>query len=201
MEFLSSDWSRQFLVTFTAIFVAIDAIGIVPLFMSLTSHLEKNERRQTVRKSITVAFVVAVVFMLSGTHVFRLMGISVPDFRIAGGIVLLLVSLSDLLRGHQGTVPITGSTGVVPLAVPLITGPGVITAVVLQVQTAGYLLTAICVVLNFAFAWFVLSRAQKVADFIGKDGTVVVSKIAALLLAALAVAMIRSGVVEIIKGA
>ena len=199
MEFLSSDWSRQFLVTFTAIFVAIDAIGIVPLFMSLTSHLEKNERRQTVRKSITVAFVVAVVFMLSGTHVFRLMGISVPDFRIAGGIVLLLVSLSDLLRGHQGTVPITGSTGVVPLAVPLITGPGVITAVVLQVQTAGYLLTAICVVLNFAFAWFVLSRAQKVSDFIGKDGTVVVSKIAALLLAALAVAMIRSGVVEIIK--
>lgn len=199
MEFLSTEWTRKFLVTFTAIFVAIDAIGIVPLFMSLTSHLEKDQRRQTVRTSITVAFSVAVVFMLVGTHVFSLMGISVPDFRIAGGIVLLLVSLSDLLRGHQGTLPITGSTGVVPLAVPLITGPGVITAVVLQVQNSGYLITSLCVVLNFAIAWFVLSRAQKVSEIIGKDGTVVVSKIAALLLAALAVAMIRSGIVEIVR--
>jgi len=194
-----SSFFNDFILSFTAVFVAIDAIGIVPIFLSLTQNLSREERFATVKTSVMVAFIVAMIFLFTGSHVFKLMGISVSDFKIAGGIVILLVALSDLLKGPQGMTPVTGSTGIVPLAVPLITGPGVITTVVLQTSTVGYLVVVLSLIANFLLAWLFLSRAQKVSDLIGKDGTVIVSKVAALLLCALGIAMIRTGIMEFIK--
>ncbi len=190
---------NDFILSFTAVFVAIDAIGIVPIFLSLTQNLTREERFATVKTSVMVAFIVAMIFLFTGSHVFKLMGISVSDFKIAGGIVILLVALSDLLKGPQGMTPVTGSTGIVPLAVPLITGPGVITTVVLQTSSVGYLVVVLSLMANFLLAWLFLSRAQKVSDLIGKDGTVIVSKVAALLLCALGIAMIRTRIMEFIK--
>ena len=190
---------QQFVISFTAVFVAIDAIGIVPIFLSLTQNLSREDRAATVKTSVMVAFIVAMVFLFLGSHVFKLMGISVSDFKVAGGIVILLVALSDLLKGPQGMTPVTGSTGIVPLAVPLITGPGVITTVVLQANSVGYLIVVLSLMVNFFLAWIFLSRAQKVSDLIGRDGTVIVSKIEALLLCALGIAMIRTGIYEFIN--
>jgi multiple antibiotic resistance protein len=136
--------------------------------------------------------------MFLGEAVFRYLGITLPDFKIAGGIILLLVSLTDLLGSPESSKRASGDSGIVPLAVPLITGPGVLTTLVLQAKTFGYLATVLSLLANYALAWAVLLRAHRIRDLIGKDGMVVISKIASLLLAAISVAMIRSGIFETI---
>lgn len=187
---------NEFVVTFTALFVALDIIGTVPIYLSVTQAMSVEERAQTVNKSMFVALIVAIVFVFVGKSLFKHLGITVPDFKVAGGLILLLISLADLLGGPEAMHKSSGSTGIVPLAVPLISGPGVLTTLILQVSTAGYLVTLAALLLNYVIAWAVLRNSGRVTRLMGKDGTVVLSKIAALLLAAIAVAMIRSGILE-----
>jgi multiple antibiotic resistance protein len=141
-----------------------------------------------------VAFIVAVIFALLGDGIFHYLSITLFDFKIAGGLVLLLVSLADLVGGPEAINHSSGSTGIVPLAVPLITGPGVITTLLLQVNSVGYLVSLAALCANYCLAWFILRHSEKVTRILGKDGTVVISKIAALLLATIAVSMIRTGI-------
>lgn len=185
-----------FSLTFVSIFVAMDIVGTLPLFMSMTRRLSSEGRKKIVDTSMLVAFAVAIVFLFIGNKIFQFLGITLFDFKIAGGLVLLLVALADLLGGPEATKQSSGSTGVVPLAVPLITGPGVIATMALQVNNAGYHVTFVAVALNYLLAWFILRNSETVTRVIGNDGTVVISKLAALLLAAIAVAMIRSGLFE-----
>ncbi|MBY0471130.1 MarC family protein [bacterium] len=191
----------QFALSFTAIFVALDIIGTLPLYISMTRGLSNKERKQIVNKSMFVALITAIVFMFLGQTIFHHLGIRISDFRIAGGIILLLVALTDLLGGphavHQKSV--SGSTGIVPLAVPLITGPGVLTTLILQVGSYGYVITLAALFTNYLIGWGLLRKSEAVTAVVGKDGTVVLSKIAALLLAAIAVAMMRVGLSEAIS--
>ncbi len=188
----------SFLISFTALFVALDIIGILPLFLSLTQMLGNEERKRIVNTSMGVALILAIVFTFAGRAIFHHLGISIPDFKIAGGLILLLISLADLLGGPDSHQRSSGSTGIVPLAVPLITGPAILTTLILQVDVNGYLITLASLILNYAIAWIVLKNGHQVARVLGKDGTVVLSKIAALLLVAISVSMIRSGVFELI---
>ena len=195
---------KAFFLASIAIFVALDIIGTLPMFISMTLGLTTRERNRVLDVSMLVAFGVAVVFVFLGDSIFRYIGITLFDFKIAGGLVLLLISLADLVSQPEVVNRASGSTGVVPLAVPLITGPGVLTTLILQVNSIGYICTLAALFLNFLVAWIVLRRSEMVTRTIGKDGTVVCSKIFALLLAAIAVAMIRSGVFDAIllfKGA
>ena len=188
-----------FLTSFTSQFVALDIIGAIPIYFSLTHAMEEGERNVMVNKSMLVALIVALVFMLIGLQVFKFMGIEIFDFKMAGGLVLLLIALSELVGGPEAEKNSSGSTGIVPIAVPLISGPGVLTTLILQVSTIGYLMTFVALVLNYGLAWVVLRNSSKVKNLIGKDGTLIVSKIAALLLAAYSLAMLRSGIFEAIS--
>ena len=188
-----------FLTSFTAQFVALDIIGAIPIYFSLTHAMEERERNLMVNKSMLVALAVALIFMLIGLQVFKFMGIEIFDFKMAGGLVLLLIALSELVGGPDAEKNSSGSTGIVPIAVPLISGPGVLTTLILQVSTIGYLMTFVALVLNYGLAWVVLRNSSKVKNLIGKDGTLIVSKIAALLLAAYSLAMLRSGIFEAIS--
>lgn len=192
---------QTFLLTFTAIFVTLDIIGTLPVYIGMTRNMKETERRKAVNQSMIVALVVAVIFMVAGRALFHFLGIELGDFKIAGGIVLLLIALADLLGGPESVQKSTGSTGIVPLAVPLISGPAVLTALLIQVDTSGYPITMAALLLNYLIAWVVLSRSDLIQRAIGKDGTVVISKIAALLLAAIAVSMVRTGIVEAITAA
>jgi multiple antibiotic resistance protein len=190
---------KHFAIAFTSLFVAMDIIGVLPMYIAMTRGRTVNERKKIINTSMIVAFVVAVIFALAGREIFRYLGIGISDFRIAGGLVLLLVSLADLVGGPTAVRSGSGSTGIVPLAVPLITGPGVLTQLVLQIGTLGYPVTLLALVVNFILAWGLLRKSHAVTRMIGEDGTVVSSKIAALLLAAIAVAMMRSGFYEAIR--
>ena len=190
---------NTFLFSFTSIFVALDIIGAIPVYISMTRHMNVEERNKIVNTSMGVALLVAVIFCLVGQTIFAGLGISISDFKVAGGLVLLLIALADLLGGPEVKQNASGSTGIVPLAVPLISGPGVLAAVVLQAGTSGYLVVLAALFANYAIAWVLLRRCAWIQKVIGKDGTVAVSKIAALLLAAIAVSMIRSGLFEAIR--
>ena len=190
---------QSFFLTSIALFVALDIVGTLPLFIAMTSGLEKSARNRTLDVSMLVAFVVAVAFAVAGLKLFSILGITLPDFRIAGGIVLLLLSLADVIGGPEASKQASGSTGVVPLAVPLITGPAVLATLVLQIRLVGYPITLLSLLANYILAWALLRKSDIVTRVIGSDGTVVFSKISALLLAAIAVAMIRSGVFDAIQ--
>jgi multiple antibiotic resistance protein len=191
--------TQSFVLAFVSLFVALDIIGTLPLYVSMTQGLGKRERARVVGTSIYVAFFVALTFLFVGEAIFRFLGITLSDFKIAGGIVLLLVSLADLVGQHEASNRASGSTGIVPLAVPLITGPGVLATLIFQVGQYGYGIPLASLLANYLIAWLVLRNSGVVVRLIGKDGMVVISKIAALLLAAIAVAMIRSGLVDAIK--
>ena len=117
----------EFSLIFIAIFVALDIIGTLPIYASITSSMNRDEKSKIVDTSMMVAFIVAVVFLFLGMGIFQFLGITIGDFKIAGGIVLLLISLADLVGQPEVEKRASGSTGIVPLAVPLITGPGVLT--------------------------------------------------------------------------
>ena len=141
-----------------------------------------------------VAFLVALVFLGFGQSLLHYLGITLSDFRIAGGIVLLLIALADMATGPEKAQNVTGASGIVPLAVPLITGPAALAAIVLEVGARGYAITFAAMVVNYLIAWFALAQCERIERVLGKDGSVVLSKIAALLLAAIAISMIRSGI-------
>ena len=176
----------------------MDPIGIVPVFLGLTRSLSASETKNIVRSSILTAFVVALCFLFAGKNIFHFLGIKLDDFKIAGGLILLLVSLSDLFQKTEGLKESSGNTGIVPLAVPLITGPGLITTIILQEPIAGATTTFVALALNFVITFITLANAPRIAKLIGKDGTVVISKILAILLAAIAVGMIRSGLQNVL---
>lgn len=177
----------------------MDIIGVLPMFLSITGRYDPDRRARVIDKSMIVALAVALAFIAGGQFVFRLMGISLYDFKIAGGLVLLLISLADLIGGPEAVNHASGQTGVVPLAVPLITGPAVLTTVVLQVGTFGYAVTISALFANYILAWVLLRKSTLITRLIGTDGTVVFSKIAALIMVAFAIAMIRAGAFDAVQ--
>lgn len=191
---------KPFFLTCIAVFVALDIVGTLPMYVGMTSRLDRAERNRILDVSMLVAFVVAVAFAIAGLALFKALGITLADFRIAGGIVLLLISLADVVGGPgKAHSEPSGSTGIVPLAVPLITGPAVLATMVLQIKQVGYTITLFALLTNYILAWGVLRKSNVITRIIGNDGTVVVSKISALLLAAISISMIRSGVYEAVQ--
>jgi len=189
---------HSWLSSFTAIFVAMDVVGTLPVYFKLTDQMSPRERARVVNFSILVALATALAFAFVGQAVFRFLGIDVADFRVAGGLVLLLISLADLVGKPEHESRITGSAGIVPLAVPLITGPAVLTAILLHIESHGHAIALSALFTNFAVAWLLMRKSGSVYRLLGKDGANVLSKLVALLLAAIAVSMIRGGLLQMI---
>ncbi len=187
---------QAWVLSFVSLFVALDVIGGVPMYLSMTRHMPGDERKKIVNLSMLVAFIVGLVFMSFGEVLLRFMAITIYDFKIAGGIVLFVIALADLAKGPEAVQNFSGSTGIVPLAVPLITGPAALTTLVLSQQSYGWVVTFAAMIANYLIVWGALSQCDRIQKMFGKDGTVVISKIAALFMAAIAVSMIRSGVFE-----
>jgi len=190
---------KTFWLCFVPMFVAVDAIGVLPVYLGLTENLPKSRRTGVLMQSLITALVVALVFLIAGPALLRLIGITVPDFMVAGGILLLVISLSDLLTGEKKQQMVdTDTLGAVPIGIPLITGPAVLTLSVVLVDTYGIIPTTAAVVINISIAIMVFWFSKPIALFLGNTGTKTLSKIASLLLASIAVMLIRKGVINII---
>jgi multiple antibiotic resistance protein len=190
---------RTFFLCFVPLFVAVDIPGVLPLFISLTNGLSAQQKRKVLIQSLITASAVALIFMVAGPSLLSALNITVSDFMVAGGILLLVISLSDLLTGEKRQRIVDPDTlGAVPLGVPIITGPAVLTTSVLLANVHGIQLTMLALLANIGIAGGIFWFAQPVTRFLGNAGTMILSKIASLLLATIAVMLIRKGVMEII---
>ncbi len=183
--------------TFIPLFVAMDVFMIIPIFISLTEGMSHDKRLVVVRESIITGLVVSLSFVALGEGIFRILGITGDDFKIAGGIVLLVFAVLDLIRAGEERRKQLGKMGVVPIGVPLIVGPAVLTTTLVLVDHYGIFPTIISLLLNLLIVWVFLSYAERLIKVIGKGGIMGISKIMALLLASIAVMMIRLGIENI----
>lgn len=189
---------KEFLLSFIPIFVAMDAIGVLPMFIGFTEHLKPREKQKILVQSIITAFIIGIVFLFLGRWIFKVLGVFVADFKIAGGLVLLAISLRDILSNEKYHKIPSDTLGAVPIGTPLITGPAVLTTIIILLDSYGMFLTITSFVINLIITWIAFSYAGTISNFLGKAGSKAFSKIASLLLAAIAVMMMRKGIVDTI---
>ena len=188
----------KFLLSFIPIFVAMDAIGILPMFIGFTEHLKKSERQRTIIQSIITAFIIGIVFLFLGRWIFKILGVQVSDFKIAGGAVLLAISLRDILQHEKARRLPSETMGAVPIGTPLVVGPAVLTTIIILLDSYGPYMTVLSFVINLMITWVTFHYATNISSFLGKAGSKAFSKIASLLLAAIAVMMMRKGIIDTI---
>ncbi len=189
-----------YFLAFVPIFVAVDALGMVPFYLLLTRTLSAPERKRLLRHSIATALLVAVVFLWVGKLIFLWLGITLSDFLVAGGAVLFIISIRDLLAFEKGSNVPELRPGVVPLAVPLIVGPAVLTTSLVLLNSFGVGPTLVSIVTNILLCGVILHFSAFLKRFLGEAGSNTVSKIFSLLLAAIGVMLIRRGLLEILAG-
>ena len=187
------DVLRTFLLAWIPLFVAMDPVGLVPLFVGMTDGIAPVRRQQVARQATLTAALVAIGFMFLGRAVFRALGITVGDFKMAGGLILLVLAARDLLRTDTQTPPLAEDFGVVPLGLPLIVGPATLTTLLILLDLVGTGYTLAALVANLALVVLAFQFSDRLARWIGLTGMRAISKIISLLLAAIAVSMIRRG--------
>jgi len=191
----------KFWLCFFPIFMAVNAIGVMPMFMNFTEGLEKSKIRRIIIQSVVTAAIVAVIFLAVGKIILDLLGITVSDFMIAGGTLLFIISLNNLLSMEKRVhLSDSESLGAVPLGVPLIVGPAVLTTILTLLSEYGPVATVTALVVNILIVGVIFWVADPIIRFLGKSGARTVSKLADLLLAAIAVMMVRKGVMLLLVG-
>ena len=181
------------LLAFIPIFVAIDPIGLIAIFMGLAPNASRETRQKQGMIGLVTGFVISIGFIFLGRFIFKALGISVGDFQVAGGLILLGLAGRELIGGDDN--PRSGSEefGVVPLGMPMIAGPALLTALLILVDTVGVAFTIGSLLVNLVLVEVGFRYARRVEKLMGRQGLNGVSKIIALLLAAIAVSLIRRG--------
>jgi len=192
---------QEFGLTFVPLFVAMDAIGVLPILLPLTQDMKVSERRRVVRLAVLTALGLGLGFVAIGKGLFLLLGIEVADFLIAGGLILFLLAAKDLITGKM--VEAQASVGadmisVVPIGTPLVVGPAVLTTLLILVDLYSVLIVIVSFIVNLAIAWLLFAQANRVVRFLGQGGVRATSKIVGLFLAAIAIKMIRQGVLGVL---
>lgn len=194
-----------------ALLVVIDPLGTVPLFIALTHRMERVRRRAVSKTIIITAGSLLFAFALAGNQIFAVFGITISSFMIAGGVLLFIVAVELLTSGgwrFSGGAGGGGDAaaqqqaseedaGVVPLAFPLLAGPGAITAVIISLETAGLVVTALAILINTGITYVVLRYADNIYRVLGRRGTMIVTRVFAVFVAAIAVQFIIQGAKEL----
>ena len=201
------DW-QLFVSAFVTLFVIMDPPGTVPIFLALTSAMTRQQRKRAARQAVLVAFAVIVVFAVFGQELLNYLSVSLPALQASGGLLLLLVAMELLTGKMEDPEPSPNKSvnvALVPLGTPLLAGPGAIVATMVFVAGAegpaqwgsvGLALVAVCLML-----WLSMRFAGVIRRVLKESGTILVSRIAGLLLAAIAVQMIADAVLAFIASA
>jgi multiple antibiotic resistance protein len=205
-----SAYFRFSLLALSSIFFLVDPFAALPTFLAVTAGEDNARRIRTARKASLSAFVILSTFAIAGTYIFKMFGITLPAFEIAGGIILLLIGL-DMLEAKrsatQETNPETQSAsekddpGIVPMGIPMLAGPGAITSVMVLVGQAQthWQMAAIfgAIAITAAICFLVLGAASRVAAVLGETGIRILVRIMGLLLVALAVQYFVNGLQDL----
>jgi multiple antibiotic resistance protein len=188
------DFVRKFLECFIPLFVTIDPIGLAAIFMALGRDVPVARRKKIATQATWTGGIVALLFLLLGRSIFIAIGIGEGDFEIAGGLILFILASRELVQSpSQDKVNLPEDFGVVPLGMPLIAGPATITTLLVISQTVGLTMTLIALAANLGLVALAFAESERLERMIGQTGLRAVSKIIALLLAAIAVHIVRRG--------
>lgn len=185
-----------FLKSFVALFIITDSIGNLPFFLGLTEGETQSEQRKVFTTALITGFAILIGFILLGNALLALFNVTLDDFRIAGGILLFWIAIEIMLRGRIN-IEHKEDMGVVPLGSPLLVGPGAITTSLVLLQLYGYVVVISAIVACFMAIWLVLFFADHIYGFLGKNGALILTKIASILIAAIAVQFVRQGICSI----
>jgi multiple antibiotic resistance protein len=178
-----------------ALFVVMDPIGSVPLFIAMTQKMEKKERLAVTKTAVITAAILLVVFAVAGTQILSIFGVTIASFMVAGGVLLFIVAIELLTHGEWrfGSAGSQGESGVVPLAFPLLAGPGAITAVIISFQTSGIVVTALSIAIVVGVTALILRYVDRIYKVLGRRGSIIVTRVFAVFIAAIAVQFIVQG--------
>jgi len=188
-----TNWTESLPLTFVPLFIAIDALGNVPFFLSLTEGMPLAEKHKAAHIAVGTAAVVGLAFLFFGRFILNLIGISVGSFAIAGGIVLLVLSIKYITTGRMVELIKEEMMAVVPIGTPLTVGPATITTLLLLMSEFPLAVVLLSFLLNLLISWGSFLLSHKLVRIMGQGGLKAVSKVFSLLLAAIAVTMIIRG--------
>lgn len=185
---------RALLLTFIPLFIAVDVLALVPIYLGIGMPLDEAARRRLVLEATLPAAAAGIGFLLAGDAVLHFLGVTVGDFQIAGGLLLLVLSIYDLLHPELPLRQPGARPGVVPLGIPMIAGPAVLTTLLTLARTYGYTMTLLAFALNMVIVWAALRWAPLIGRALGDAACRAITKVFSLVLAAIAVTFIRRGV-------
>jgi multiple antibiotic resistance protein len=190
---VAQGWLGYFVMTFVPLFIVIDAVGNLPFVISLSEGMERRERRRLINIAVATAATLGFFFLFVGQALLNVMGISVGAFAIAGGIILLILSLQYMGTGRNLEIVKEEMVAVVPIGTPLTVGPATVTTLLLLATQYPLPFVVLSFVLNMGIVYLIFSASNVFVRILGKAGIKAVSRVAALLLAAIAVNMVIRG--------
>lgn len=190
---------RSFFLAFIPLFVAIDVLGLVPIYLGIGRALQERERRRLVLEATLTAGAIGLGFLLVGDAALGFLGVTVGDFQVAGGVLLLVLAIYDLLHPELPLRRPGARPGIVPLGIPMIVGPAVLTTLLTVGRTHGYAVTVVSFILNLFIVWVVLRWASLIGRALGEPGSQAAAKVSNLLLAAIGVMFIRVGMIAALR--
>ena len=186
-------WWESFVLTFIPLFIVIDAIGNLPFVISLTEGMSHHERYKAIHIASVTAALIGLAFLFFGQFVLNVMGISVGAFAIAGGLILLVLSVRYMTSGRMVETIKEEMVAVVPIGTPLTVGPATITTLLLLVNQFSLYIVLLSFMLNVLLTWIIFLLSNQIARFMGQGGLKAISRVFSLLLAAIAVNMVIHG--------
>jgi multiple antibiotic resistance protein len=182
------------------LFIMVDPLGNIPIFMSLTEKMPKNQKTKTFNTATIVSIILLLAFAFAGQEIFSIFGVSIFSFQVAGGILLLIIAIRLLITGKIIDLDQNPeSVGAVPIAMPLLVGPGAITTAIFILQEYNIAITAIAIITTLAITWIILRSVNKVYHFLGKSGALVIAQVNGLFIAAIAIQYILMGITQFIQ--
>ena len=191
--------ARDLLKSTIALFVVLNPIGTVPLFIAITEKMEKEERKAVSKTAIIASGTVLIIFAVGGTEILSIFGITIFSFMIAGGVLLFIVAIELLTHGvwRFGGGSLPGESGVVPLAFPLLAGPGAITSVIISYETSGLIVTILSIAIVIGITYLILLFINSIYRLLGRRGSMIVTRVFAVFIAAIAVQYVVEGAKQI----
>ncbi len=177
-----------------ALFVIVDPLGNVPIFLGLTQQTDSEGRKRVFKMALITALILLVVFAVSGKLILDALAININSFRIAGGLLLLILATKILIYGTWEEKSISSeSAGAVPIAFPLLAGPGAITNVIVVNESAGLLVVLVSIGAVIGITGLILAGIDRIHRLLGIVGSIVIARIMAVFIAAIAIQYIVEG--------
>lgn len=181
------------MLTFIPLFVVLDAPGNLPMVVALTDGTTRKEKVKVINVAVVTAVMVGLAFLFFGLFLLKAMGISVGSFAIAGGIILMVLSIKYMTTGHMVDSSREEMIAVVPIGTPLLTGPATITTLIFLNTQYPTWIVLLSFGLNMGIAWIIFVAGDRIIGFLGQGGIKAVSKVFSLLLGAIAVDLVIRG--------